>query len=72
MKKGDKVFLKGITRAGKNAIHNRGAHWVVVMVSRPIFDKMNGEQVLLENIDGRGDLHWVKMVDDENFHVEVM
>ena len=61
LQKNKAVTLQGITRHGKNRIHEQGNTWIVI--------KVDNNAVLLESTINPDWLRWLDLPDDKNFRI---
>ena len=55
------VTLQGVTRHGKNRIHEQGDTWIVI--------KVDNNAVLLESTKNTDWLRWLNLPTDKNFRI---
>jgi hypothetical protein len=69
---GDKVKLTGISRHGKNRVHENGEIWTIDRFRDTVhFSKEGGPWMHLTS-DTTDDFRWVRLERDKNFNVEVI
>ena len=68
MKIGDQITLKGISKHGKDRIHQFGISWIVKCFSDKVgFDNKKGNWIGLTDANGKNDFRWIHETNDKNF-----
>jgi len=63
------ITLKGISKHGKDRIHQYGDKWIIKQMTGNVgFDDRGGLWLGLASLDGR-DFRWVRAEDDKNFKI---
>ena len=70
MNVGNKIILKGISKHGKDRIHQFGDCWIIKSFSEKVlFDDKIGNWLGLTDANGKDDFRWVHETNDKNFKI---
>ncbi|HWY13225.1 MAG TPA: hypothetical protein VN026_17955 [Bacteroidia bacterium] len=67
---GNKITLKGISKHGKDRIHQFGNCWIIKCFADKVgFDDKKGNWIGLIDANGKNDFRWVHETNDKNFMI---